>query len=199
MDAHGLLLELEHECGILSDLKNTHIGIGFAFNKEQVKVVEIVSEKPIMVNQLNESEDGGIEARGVVLNKEVGIYGARIAAVSKMAKDVKVVGPANIQFDKSSGNFIINLPGPLEDVFYSGSEPKVIQFYIRSKAVDKIPYGVESNERINVAHLEQQILTLPMEYLPDPRTVIEDDADIKREAKDRELRMKKQEEENMIK
>jgi hypothetical protein len=42
-------------------------------------------------------------------------------------------------------------------------------------------------------------LTLPMEYMPDPRTVIEDDADIKREARDRELRMKKQEEMNMIK
>jgi len=66
--------------------------------------------------------------------------------------------------------------------------------------VDKIPYGDESQkERINVAHLEQQILTLPMEYMPDPRTVIEDDADVKREAKDRELRMKKQEEENLIK
>lgn len=50
MDAHGLLLELEHESGVLADAKNTHIGIGFAFNKEQVKVVEIVSEKPIMVN-----------------------------------------------------------------------------------------------------------------------------------------------------
>jgi hypothetical protein len=34
MDAHGLLLELEHECEILSDAKNTHIGVGFAFNKE---------------------------------------------------------------------------------------------------------------------------------------------------------------------
>ena len=38
-----------------------------------------------------------------------------------------------------------------------------------------------------------------MEYMPDPRTVIEDDADIKREARDKELRMKKQEEENLIK
>ena len=34
MDAHGLLLELEHEVGILADAKNTHVGIGFAFNKE---------------------------------------------------------------------------------------------------------------------------------------------------------------------
>jgi hypothetical protein len=154
MDAHGLLLELEHECSILTDAKNTHIGIGFAYNKEVVKVVEIISEKPIMVNQVNESEDGGVEARGVVLNKEIGIYAARIAAVSKMSKDIKVVGPQNVQFDKASGNFIINIPGPLDDLFYSGSDPKVIQFYIRSKAVDKIPYGVESTERINVAHLE---------------------------------------------
>lgn len=67
-----------------------------------------------------------------------------------MDKDVKAVGPANIQFDKGSGNFIINIPGPLEDTFYSSADPKVIQFYIRSKAIDKIPYGEASNERINV-------------------------------------------------
>jgi hypothetical protein len=34
MDAHGLLLELEHESKVLADSNNTHIGIGFAFNKE---------------------------------------------------------------------------------------------------------------------------------------------------------------------
>lgn len=50
-----------------------------------------------------------------------------------MAKDVKAVGPGAIQYDKASGNFIINLAGPLEDVFYNGPDPKVIQFYIRSK------------------------------------------------------------------
>jgi hypothetical protein len=43
MDAHGLLLELEHEVSILADAKNTHVGVGFAFNKEQVKVVEFVT------------------------------------------------------------------------------------------------------------------------------------------------------------
>lgn len=34
MDAHGLLLELEYEMGVLAMKENTHIGIGFAFNKE---------------------------------------------------------------------------------------------------------------------------------------------------------------------
>ena len=43
MDAHGLLLELEYELKVLCDPNNTHIGIGFSFNKEQVKVVEFVS------------------------------------------------------------------------------------------------------------------------------------------------------------
>jgi hypothetical protein len=103
MDAHGLLLELEYELGILADNKNTHIGIGFAYNKETVKVVEFVAEKPIMINQLNESEDGGVEARGVVLNKEIGLYAARVVAVNKMNKDIKAIGPANIQYDKHSG------------------------------------------------------------------------------------------------
>ena len=51
-----------------------------------------------MVHQLQASEDGGVEARGVVLNKEIGLYAARIVAVSKMTKDIKVVGPANITF-----------------------------------------------------------------------------------------------------
>ena len=34
MDAHGLLLELEYELKILADPEKTHIGIGFAYNKE---------------------------------------------------------------------------------------------------------------------------------------------------------------------
>lgn len=198
MDAHGLLLELEYELGVLADTKHTHIGIGFAFNKEQVKVVEFVTEKPVMVNQLNESEDGGIEARGVVLNKEIGIYAARVVAVGKMNKDVKAVGPADIQFDKGSGNFIVNIPGPLENLFFCQADPKLIQFYIRRKQIDKIEYGKDTGEKVNVAHLELS-LTLPCEYVPDPRTVIEDAADIEREARDHELRKKKQEELEMIK
>ena len=43
MDAHGLLLELEYELQVLADPKNTHIGIGFAMDAHQVKVVELVS------------------------------------------------------------------------------------------------------------------------------------------------------------
>ena len=194
MDAHGLLLELEHEMGVLADPKNTHVGIGFAINNEQVRVVEMVTQKPIMINQLNEAEDGGVEARGIVLNKEVGLYAARIASVNKMNKDIKVVGPSNIHYDKKSGNFIIHIPGPVENVFYSNDDLKVIQFYIRRSQVEKIQYGQESNERINVAHLEL-CMTLPMEFIPDPRTVIEDAADVEREAKDRELRKRKEEEE----
>ena len=37
-------------------------------------------------------------------------------------------------------------------------------------------------------------LTLPMEFIPDPRTVIEDAADVEREARDRELRKRRAEE-----
>jgi len=50
MDAHGLLCELSEELEKLLDPKITHVGIGFAWNKQQVKVVEFLSVKPLMIN-----------------------------------------------------------------------------------------------------------------------------------------------------
>ena len=41
-------------------------------------------------------------------------------------------------------------------------------------------YRVTSNERINIAHLELS-MRLPMEYIPDPRTLIEDVIDVEKE------------------
>ena len=127
MDAHGLLLELEYELKVLCDPNNTHIGIGFAYNNEQVKVVELVTQKTIMVNQMNESEDGGVEARGIIIDKtKVGLYAARIASINKMNKDIKVVGPEAIQYNKNEGSFIVNIAGPIEELFYSKGDPKVM-------------------------------------------------------------------------
>lgn len=43
MDAHGLLLELQDERKKLSDPAKTHLGVGFAYNRTKVKVVELLS------------------------------------------------------------------------------------------------------------------------------------------------------------
>jgi hypothetical protein len=189
MDAHGLLLELEFELKVLADANNTHIGIGFAMNKNQVMVVEVVSEKPILVSHVMESGDGGVEARGIVINQKIGIYAARIASVNKLNKDIKVSGPQHIKYDKGTGEFSIIIAGPIENLFYCNEDPKLLQFYINDRP-DIIQYGVETNERINVAHLKL-CLSLPLEYIPDPRTIIEDAADQDKEEKMREQRLQK--------
>ena len=49
-----------------------------------------------MVHQMNEDNDGGVEVRGIVLDKTIGLYAARVVALSKMNRDIKVVGPSNI-------------------------------------------------------------------------------------------------------
>ena len=51
---------------------------------------------------------------------------------------------------------------------------------------------------MNVAHLELA-MSMPMEFIPDPRTVLEDAADMEREEKDRQIRARKQHELNLIK
>jgi len=77
----------------------THVGIGFAENMGEVKVVEFLTEKSVMVGQVGQSEDGGVDVLGFVLNPAVGLYAARIIAKSNPKKDLAVVGPASIQID----------------------------------------------------------------------------------------------------
>lgn len=96
MDAHGLLLELQDELSQLVDPKLTHVGVGFASNKQMVKIVELLSVKHLMISNVNAAEDGGAEIRGVMLSKDVGLYAARIFAPSKPNKDISLVGPSNI-------------------------------------------------------------------------------------------------------
>ena len=50
MDAHGVLCEFEEDLRQLLDPKATHVGVGFAWNKEKVLVVEFYSIKPLMIN-----------------------------------------------------------------------------------------------------------------------------------------------------
>lgn len=67
-----------------------------------------------------------------MLNHEVAIYAASIVASSKMDKDIKAVDPSNIQFNKDTGDFLLNIPGPMEDLFYN-DDTRFIKFFIRRK------------------------------------------------------------------
>lgn len=64
LDAHGLLLELQEEMSQLTNKDFTHVGIGFAYNMQKVKVVEMLSRKPIMINRIGQTEDGAVQVEG---------------------------------------------------------------------------------------------------------------------------------------
>jgi hypothetical protein len=194
MDAHGLLLELEEELTTIMNKDMTHVSIGFAVNREQVKVVELFSQKPLMIEKLEASADQGVSMRGMMLSSTVGLYAARIIlekAIHEGKKDIKTVGPYAIQFDKTSKRFQINMEGPL-DVFNKRDteDPRYIEVYVREKQIDKIEYG-GSIERVDVKHLKC-VYRIPCDYFPDPRAQIEDE----RDEQHRENAMKQREEED---
>ena len=140
MDAHGVLCAPQSDLERMIDAKYTHVGVGFAWNKEKVLVVEFYSIKTVLISQLTESEDGGVDIRGTMLSNEVGLYAARIVSIKNQKKDLKIVGPPNIQFDKATRNFIISIEGPADGLFYS-EDPKILEIYIRKSQIDKIQYG----------------------------------------------------------
>lgn len=119
MDAHGLLLELQEEMGQITNKDYTHIGVGFAANKQMVKIVELLSARAVMINNLNHSEDGGIEVSGLNLAPTTaGLYAARIINPANPNKDFGKVGPAGIQMDPATHRFSIHFDAPSEEVFY---------------------------------------------------------------------------------
>ena len=63
---------------------------------------------------------------------KAGIYVAAISSAKNLKKDIKIVGPSSIQFDKQSLNFIITLDGPIDNVFYSDDQ-KVLELYVRTR------------------------------------------------------------------
>jgi hypothetical protein len=164
----------------------------------------MLSVKPILINHLGQTEDGAVEVRGIVLDKaNVGLYAARIVASSKMTKEITpdaIVGPSHIDMNKDTGEFVITLnTQKIDSLFHSQDDPKFLELYISRRQVEKILYGAQADDtaRIDVKHLELS-MRQAMDYYPDPRTVIEDDADRQKYDRDMAERMKRQEEERLI-
>ena len=113
-----------------------------------------------------------------MLSSAVGIYAARVISAKSIRenkKEVKVVGPHAIAFDKASKLYQIVIDGPLEDAFYNEEDVRMLEIYVREKQIDKIVYQGEA-ERVDVKHLKC-VYRMPLEYFPDPRVLIEDGID----------------------
>lgn len=85
-----------------------------------------------------------------------------------------------------------------EEVFYLQDNPKFLEIYLRVKP-ETIAYGIPTNDRINVNVGLLLCLKLPMEMLPDPWTVVEDQQDLEKEKKEKELQSKMEEERRIVK
>ena len=198
MDAHGLLFELQDELNVILSSKYSHIAIGLAYDKRQVKIVELYFRKSINIYQLSGTEDEGVEVQGQMLPNEekkydFGVYAVRIASLKNLKKDVVIVGPPGIKFDQNTQKFSVTFPGPI-DAFYSDDE-KILEMYMR-KTSPPILYGQPSDERINISHLLIGD-RIPMVLYPDPRIILEDEADKEREERLREAQLKQEEEDRL--
>jgi hypothetical protein len=148
----------------------------------------------MVINQIMSNEDEGVRVSGQMLSKTVGLYAGRIVAQSKMDKPLSLIGPPQMQMVKPTLEFIMNFPGPLEDIFHS-QDPKVLEIYVSTRgAVDKIPYGKPNQERIDIRHLTLAY-RIKCDIMPDPRTEIEDakDREDYEQAKSAELARKEEE------
>jgi hypothetical protein len=102
--------------------------------EDTIILVQVFSKKMLTITKINDGEDGGIEVRGKMLNKEVGLYAVRLMDFNSK-KEIHLIDPEKIEFDKISMNFIAFI-----DVNETASSPgKMIEFYVRNNP-DTIEY-----------------------------------------------------------
>lgn len=112
-------------------------------------VVELLSQRALSINRCLPNEEGGVHVSGIMLSKAVGLYAARVCAASNMTKSIKEVSTKFMQLDKNTMEFIIDFPGPIEDVFHSKVDEKYVEIYVRTTGkVDQIKYGGPDDERV---------------------------------------------------
>ena len=200
LDAHGLLLELQDDLAVLMNPAYSHVGIGFAASNSVVKIVELLSSRPIMVSTLNQLEGGEVQLEGMVIdNSKGGIYGGKIVSAANLDKAVVNAGPYDINYDKDTGKFIMTFEGVNEEVF-NAPDPKILEVYFRTQAVDKIVYGDKSMKKLTVRDFQSLncVMRVPMEYIPDPRVVKEDEQDQEKLERDMKERAERAAEEKKI-
>ena len=102
-------------------------------------------------------------------------------------------------FDKNTGKFTLNIEPPSEEVFYA-PDTKWLELYVRRRAVDTIKYG-SADEKVTAKTFNEleNVLRIPMEYVPDPRVVKEDAHDAEQFERDMRERAERAEEERQIK
>jgi len=74
-----------------------------------------------------------------MVDDSAALYACRVVAASKLTKDIAVVGPPDIGFNKDTGEFEINIPkkdanqykaADLDGAFYNAEDPRLLQIYV---------------------------------------------------------------------
>ena len=92
-----------------------------------------------------------------MLVKNVGLYAARVVAASKMEKQLALAGPPQMQLNRDTQEFIIDIPGPVGEgnPWHNKEDARYVEIYVRTTGDPlKIKYGVADNERIKVDTLK---------------------------------------------
>jgi hypothetical protein len=177
LDNHGLLVEMHRDLLLRDDLN--HVGIGCALQDMRICLVYCFSTKPLVVTDIYESEDGGVEVVGMMLTREVGLYAVRLVETVSQKEKI-LVGPQFIDMHKRDFTFTVNLQLS-EGISYGadGAGVYVLELFVRKKP-ETIPYKQPTSEKISIKHVEL-VQRMNFQHFPDPRTLIEDANDAKRQ------------------
>lgn len=106
LDCHATLVEFEaHRENLLGSIYNT-VSIGMAFNNKNVVVVDIFTQRHVVVNKCEiDDESFTIYVEGKCLNDKYGVFAMRIVCEDNIERTALSINPQEINYIKESRIF----------------------------------------------------------------------------------------------
>lgn len=132
LDAHGALFEMQAEREMLSDPKTSHIGLGFAEDRDRVLVVELLYKSAFAIEKMFQRCNGSICVQGFNLDpSNAGLCAARIVSACDPSNVACLIGPEHMTYNKATREFTLQFEPQQEKIFYNDADPKVLEIFIR--------------------------------------------------------------------
>lgn len=155
MDCHATLLEFEKDRNYLLNTGFNTIGIGLAYDKDKVVVVNLYSQRLVTIEVCSMIEETQtIYLEGKLLNEKHAVFAIRIVEESNQNKTLLSLTPQDLYYDNNSKKWnckFKNVGQVFQDI--DNNKRLFIQVYLIKEKPQNIKYGEPFSAKINYTML----------------------------------------------
>ena len=195
LDCHSVLVEFDKERANIMSEEFNFIGVGLAYNKDSVCVVDIFFKSKVNINEITiDYNQNMLQVKGTMLDETKGVWAMRVLDKENIKKELMIISPQYINYNRENLQFTGLFEGA-DKVMQLMEKELFLDVWIRNKP-ENIPYQQAYTQKININGTDLGCRVI-LEELPNERQLNEERYDDAVDREKREDERKTREDERM--